>query len=115
MNDDIQTLETTDYIVNALGGHGVNMANWITWRCVLRKQAPPRTFVPFKDLAVMAEINHGRWLANCPWCASAEMVSKVEPIFWCTECHNRAHDELPILVVFPGEMARIEEVIALMP
>lgn len=37
---------------------------------------------------VHAEINQGRWIARCPFCAGAELVDLEDPQFYCLSCYN---------------------------
>ena len=59
---------------------------------------------------VLAEINHGRWIANCPNpdCGGALVVTAADPIFLCTECGNETNDGKPFNVVLPPNRAAIE-------
>ena len=36
----------------------------------------------------IARINHGRWLADCPYCDGAELVHPDERFFVCLSCGN---------------------------
>ena len=40
------------------------------------------------DFVVQAIVNHGRWVVPCPWCAGAQMASREDHRFFCTECLN---------------------------
>lgn len=67
---------------------------------------------PFEDVkpkgkAVKAEINAGRWIANCE-CGGAEAVDPEEPIFYCFACGNAANQGKPRPVVFPENTDEIE-------
>jgi len=37
---------------------------------------------------VKAEINHGRWIAKCPFCNGAELVDPQDLRFMCCSCFN---------------------------
>lgn len=37
---------------------------------------------------VLAEVNHGRWIARCPWCAGAEALWRGQDWFFCCSCGN---------------------------
>ncbi len=67
---------------------------------------------------VIARVNHGRWVANCPFCAGAELV---EPgaVFFCLGADpdggmakNGNH---PMAVVFPVNRAEIESALQARP
>lgn len=67
---------------------------------------------PFRDegvtgQAVLAEINHGQWLALCG-CGGAESVDYDEPIFYCFHCGNRDTNGRPRPVEFPTPEMRAE-------
>lgn len=35
---------------------------------------------------VYPQINHGRWVADCPECSSAQIVTPADPRLFCVEC-----------------------------
>ena len=41
-------------------------------------------------LTVIAEVNQGRWIARCPFCAGAELLDAADPRFYCLSCYNEA-------------------------
>jgi hypothetical protein len=43
-----------------------------------------------KSAAIFAVANHGRWVADCPDCAGAQLTSPDDPRFMCCECGNAA-------------------------
>jgi hypothetical protein len=56
---------------------------------------------------VLAELNHGRWIAHCPLCAGAELVSPGVP-FYCLSCGMRLNDGHVMQVEFPEDAEQIE-------
>lgn len=61
--------------------------------------------------AVMAYINHGRWVADCPGCPSgsgAENVTLDDPVFMCLSCGNSLVGGKLRPVIFPDEEARVK-------
>lgn len=62
--------------------------------------------------AVLAHVNHGRWIADCPTagCGGAELVSFDNPVFFCCECRNAAveHNLLPVLIPGTRERKQVE-------
>jgi len=36
---------------------------------------------------LVAYVNHSRWVVDCP-CGSAQLASRNDRRFWCTDCHN---------------------------
>lgn len=60
---------------------------------------------------VEAHLEHGRWLAHCPFCAGAELVSRESREFFCFSCGMQANGGKPMRVVFPRNRARIEAVL----
>lgn len=61
----------------------------------------------------VAEVNHGRWIAFCPFCRGAEMVDPGEPIFFCLSCGNAEAGFRFLRVDFPSPpgMREIEDVL----
>lgn len=65
----------------------------------------------------MAKVNHGRWIVECPFCPSAQIVSPEDPRFLCAECLNRDVGERFVSVLFPSRqrMENIEAVLEVRP
>lgn len=61
---------------------------------------------------VEARVDHGRWIADCPSCPSAQDVTPADPRFWCPTCGS---GDVWHRVVFPKNRAAIEEVLDLRP
>jgi hypothetical protein len=61
---------------------------------------------------VLAEVNHGQWMAFCE-CGGPEAVDPDEPIFYCFSCGNHATKGRPRPVTFPQqrEIEEIEQVL----
>ena len=59
---------------------------------------------------VLAEVNHGRWIANCPnpGCGGALVVTEADPIFLCTDCASEDNGGRPYRVVFPSARAKAD-------
>lgn len=64
------------------------------------------------DHAVVAEVNHGRWIAKCTvaGCLGAETVTTDYPVFWCDTCQMSTLGGQAVKVIFPSaeDMADIE-------
>lgn len=60
---------------------------------------------------VRARLEHGRWIADCPACNGAEVVSRQAREFYCLSCGNAASGGQPMRVVFPRDRAKIEAVL----
>jgi hypothetical protein len=63
--------------------------------------------------AVVARLEHGRWLADCPFCGGAELVSRVRAEFFCLnpECGMAENDGMAMRAVFPGQREEIEQLV----
>ena len=57
---------------------------------------------------VLARVDFGRWIADCPDCGGAEYVDPREAIFYCFQCGNRANGGHARPVAFPPERERLE-------
>jgi len=56
---------------------------------------------------VHARLDHGRWLVQCPACASAQHAAVSDPRFYCVGCGNRGTGRWwP--VVWPADRAAVE-------
>ena len=54
-----------------------------------------------------AEINHSRWLVNCPYCNNAEFLFG-DKGFYCTLCGNEGNGGKLYKVIMPKNMIQIE-------
>lgn len=59
-------------------------------------------------LVVQASVNHGRWVANCPYCAGAELVDPDDLRFWCLSCDMAANGRRWLRVAMPANRAKLE-------
>ena len=69
---------------------------------------------PTMKALLRAQINHGRWLVECPNCISAEMAFE-DRLFFCSECKNKAVDGYAYKVVFPTVRREIETILKKRP
>lgn len=63
-------------------------------------------------VAVQARVNHGRWIADCPYCAGAELVSRKGREFYCLSCGMKENGGKPLPVTFPPDLAEIDAALA---
>jgi hypothetical protein len=63
---------------------------------------------------VPAYVNHGRWVADCPDCNGAELVTPNEPMM-CDACFNEGNGGAYRAVVFPRSQREIEAQLAIRP
>jgi hypothetical protein len=64
---------------------------------------------------ILAYVNHGRWIAECPYCSAAQVASKSEPVYWCAECVMVWNDGAPVNVKFPDDAEAIEAALVKRP
>jgi len=77
---------------------------WYTRR---RSFAPPQTVI--LDPVAIAVVNHGRWIAECPFCPGAELVDLDKRLFFCGSCLNKGVGGQWLTVSVPAERQAIEE------
>lgn len=82
---------------------------------VLRHGDTPPPTETHPTATVIAEVIHGRWMAKCPWCASAQVASREDRRFFCVECLNVRADGKWARVVWPEQADEIEAVLAMRP
>jgi hypothetical protein len=61
------------------------------------------------DTEIVAYVNDGRWVACCPFCPSAQVVTPADPRFLCVGaagCFNLPAGGAYIRVVFPSQRER---------
>lgn len=63
-------------------------------------------------LRARAHVNHGKWIASCPYehCANAERLRPRQPEFFCTNC-----EQAPVPVEWPADADDIWTVLSLRP
>ncbi len=76
-------------------------------------QAPAQDGVT--DGEIVAYVNHGRWVAECPDCAGAQLVSELERRFWCLNCGNAAVNFAWRHVRMPQKRTAIEAELVIRP
>lgn len=76
-------------------------------------QAPAQDGVT--DGEIVAYVNHGRWIAECPDCAGAQLVSELERRFWCLNCGNAAVNFAWRHVRMPQKRTAIEAELVIRP
>jgi len=64
-------------------------------------------------LNVYAEVNHGRWIAKCPFCAGAELA--MGDAFFCQSCKMVVNGGRPISLNWPAARASIEHLLGKRP
>ena len=67
----------------------------------------------FEDNPVaIARVNHGRWIADCPFCSGSEMVwFDEESPFFCFSCRNKAVNGHLLRVTIPSNYLKIEKLL----
>lgn len=73
-----------------------------------RDKAPFRPQGVSSKAIAYAEVNHGRWIVRCPFCASAQFASKVDHRFFCVECLNETVGRRWVRVTWPADVDAIE-------
>lgn len=72
-----------------------------------RRTPTPRPTGDNPQMTVHARVDHGRWLADCPWgCGSAFNLPDGATWFWCTECAGGGLG-LTAVLVWPAQMDRL--------
>ena len=80
----------------------------ITLHALLKKKVISAVGQVDHSVKVFARVNHGRWIADCPFCAGAEFVNKSLPVFMCQSCWNEAVKGKWLPVEFPAEHVQID-------
>jgi len=70
---------------------------------------------PPREQAAVAFVHQGEWIARCPFCPSAQHVSKNDPRFFCAGCLNAAVDNRTVPVAWTDKCERIEELLEARP
>lgn len=95
---------------------GLPPACWILAQYWPRKDVPKFTPTSLVNTVVTrARVDKGRWLADCPFCPSAQHVSKADRRFFCCDCLMAPIDGAMIEVLWPShdEIVEIERLLGL--
>lgn len=63
--------------------------------------------------AIVAVVNHGRWVVPCPWCNGAELGTPGDP-FLCSNCLNGGSRRYAP-VTYPNDAETIESALVVRP
>lgn len=68
-------------------------------------------------VAARVEVNHGRWIVNCPFCTGAQFASPSDRRFFCIDCLHAGTDAEGrwVKVIWPREAGGIEEALLARP
>ena len=96
---------------------------YLPWHQFLRAitkdgETPPPKTIPTERPAqtVMAYINEGRWIVDCPTGdGNALCVSAKDQLFWCSLCGNSTTRGQWLGIEFPPEKTEIERILLLRP
>jgi len=82
-----------------------------------RKRLRDRSLVLNRELSnksLRAEINHSRWIVECPHCHNAEFLFN-DKEFFCTECENEVINGQHYKVQMPRNKTEIESLLESRP
>ena len=71
------------------------------------RERPNVLEMPVNELSVWVEINYGRYIVNCPFCANAEFEWE-DHLFFCSECNNKEVGGQLVTVLIPPQKKAIE-------
>lgn len=90
-------------------GQGLSLVEFLRaiW---VQRQGSPLPGIESKSGKILARVNQGRWIAECPnvWCGNAIVASVKTPLYICTSCGSRENDQRWYLVEFPARKREIE-------
>lgn len=78
------------------------------------RERPKILEIPINEVSVWAEINHGRWIVDCPFCNNAEFGWD-DHFFFCTECKNIEINGQLVTVLIPPYKQAIETLLEKRP
>ena len=71
------------------------------------RERPKIVEIPINNISVWGEVNHGRWIVNCPFCDNAEFEWE-DHFFFCSECNNKQINGQLVTVLIPPYKKAIE-------
>lgn len=75
---------------------------------IITKKLGKRIIYEISGESLDAEVNHGRWIARCPYCSGAEIADSADPVFMCLSCFNEENGGRFRPVRFPVDLESIE-------
>jgi hypothetical protein len=97
---------------------GKGPALWTAHYCWSRKDIPKFTPTQIVNTVITrARVDHGRWMADCPFCPSAQIISKDDRRYFCPECVMEKIGGAMVHVVWPSDdkVAEIERLLLRRP
>lgn len=95
------------------GEDAARLMGFATHQAMRETLATRRGFRPrVGTQTVTARIDAGRWVADCPYCRGAEVVSRTGKVFFCLSCGMAADGGRVRIVVFPVDVATVEATVA---
>lgn len=87
------------------------------------KIIPPRMILVMQGMQlemaeaepVIAYINHGRWVGDCPFCPGAELIFQDTIAFLCLSCFNEEANFKLLPIAFPLNTTEIEGILEKRP
>lgn len=89
-------------------GHSLGAAEFVQVIIGARRQTMPLPKDTDTSTPCYAEVNHGRWIVNCPFCAGAELADPEDRRFFCLSCYNAAAGGKWLAVTWPAQRKAIE-------
>ena len=91
--------------------------NFLAQVAAKRKLALPERGDVATEPILVARVNHGRWIVDCPWCRSAQDVDPDDLVFFCLDCGSEAVDGKWCKVEIPASSRRekLETILAARP
>ena len=84
------------------------------WLPTMMNTATPADSEVHLERALLAYVNEGRWVVDCP-CSSAQLACRTDPRFFCYECGNSWADGKWATVIWPAEQDEIERLLLQRP
>ena len=104
-----------DVIVTFEHTWGVDYYGWIRRMASGNGMRPPAANGVTAGGDIQAYIDCGRWLAECPDCHSAQVISDKTRDFWCLHCGNASIDFKWRHIRMPRNRKVLEDVLVLRP
>ena len=98
----------SDHIVTLRDLHMEGPEAFVTEMWWKRRRSFPLPKSVVLSPIAQAQVNHGRWIADCPFCNGAEMVDLDKRLFFCGSCLNKGVGGQWLTVAVPIERAAIE-------
>ena len=101
-------INNQEYLRTVRDAHSQGVVPFVNMVIATRRGSLPAPTGDVLKPKAVAEVNQGRWVVNCPFCAGAELADPDDRRFYCLSCGNKAVGYKWIPVKWPTAHLAVE-------